>query len=304
MRLLGLAARGLGPQVRVRVDYALWATDPLAADRRADRAADPQSAPYNVYDKVLTLDGEGHLTVPIRRMERLNGYRITVQPVSAPAVYAGRYQAEDATGINTVPHLGSDTALASGRGYVGGIDRADSSVGFTVEAARAGIHVMTVRYANGTTGRASHTVTVGGERQGDVDYAPTGGWANSTMRTTTARVVLKAGTNTVTLAKAPATRSWTSSTSVPTPTAGLVRSLVNSREQARSVADIDMLRTNLDADTALFHRCKSRGRHGAAPDGVPSRPDLGTSCPDAVPGSWGGSPPGAHEAAANQGTRP
>ncbi|MFF4243063.1 CBM35 domain-containing protein [Streptomyces sp. NPDC001822] len=201
VRLLGLAARGLGPQVRVRVDYALWTTDPLAADRRPDRAGDPQSAPYNVYDKVLTLDGGGHLTVPVRRMERLNGYRITVQPVSAPSVHPGKYEAEDARGTSIVPHLGSDTAPASGRGYVGGIDRADSAVSFTVDVAETGIHVMTVRYANGTTGQASHSVTVGGERQGDVEYAPTGGWANSTMRTTTAHVVLKAGANTVTLAK-------------------------------------------------------------------------------------------------------
>ncbi|MFD5871957.1 CBM35 domain-containing protein [Streptomyces sp. NPDC060322] len=94
-------------------------------------------------------------------------------------------------------HLGSDTALASGRGYVGGIDRADSSVAFTVQAAKAGIHTMTVRYANGTTGPASHTVTVGSERQGEVEYEATGGWANTTMRTATARVALSAGSNTL-----------------------------------------------------------------------------------------------------------
>ncbi|MFC8226501.1 CBM35 domain-containing protein [Streptomyces sp. NPDC057287] len=201
VRLLGLSARGLGPQVRVSVDYALWTTDPLATDKRPDRAGDPQSAPYNVYDKVLPLDAGGHLTVPIRRMERLNGYRITVRPASTPTARPGKYEAEDARGTGVVPHLGSDTALASGRGYVGGIDRADSSVAFTVEAAKAGIHTMTVRYANGTTGPASHTVTVGTERQGEVEYEPTGGWANTTMRTATTRVALSAGSNTITLSK-------------------------------------------------------------------------------------------------------
>ncbi|MFJ8977251.1 hypothetical protein [Streptomyces sp. NPDC102282] len=33
VRLLGLAARGLGPQVRVSVDSALWTTDPLPPTR-------------------------------------------------------------------------------------------------------------------------------------------------------------------------------------------------------------------------------------------------------------------------------
>ncbi|MFF3030982.1 CBM35 domain-containing protein [Streptomyces rubiginosohelvolus] len=201
VRLLGLAARGLGPQVRVRVEYTHWSTDPLATDSRADRAGDPQTGAYNVYDKVLGLDQGGNLTVPIRKMERLNGYRITVQPAALPAAYPSKYEAEDGRQFNTVPHTGSDTALASGRGYIGGIDRADSSVAFTVRAERAGIHLMTVRYANGTAAEASHGVRVGSGPQGSVTYPPTGGWANTTMGTAVKRIVLAAGANTVTLAK-------------------------------------------------------------------------------------------------------
>ncbi|WP_329042172.1 hypothetical protein OHT61_28595 [Streptomyces sp. NBC_00178] len=203
---LGLAARGLGPQVRVRVDCALWTTDPLAADRRADRAGDPRSAPYNVYDKVLTLDGGGHLTVPIRRMERLNGYRITVQPVSAPAVYAGKYEAEAVRGTNTVSHLGSDTALASGRGYVGGIDRPTSAVEFSVDAPRAGAYLLDVGYANSLAGAADHVVTVDGTEAGRIDYPTTGAWLgtaeqDAVAKVATVRVTLREGTNHVRLSR-------------------------------------------------------------------------------------------------------
>ncbi|MFB7653449.1 MULTISPECIES: CBM35 domain-containing protein [unclassified Streptomyces] len=201
VRLLGLAARGLGPQVRVRVDYALWTTDPLATDQRPDRAGDPQTGAYNVYDKVLPLDAGGNLAVPIRRMERLNGYRVTVQPAGPAAAYPSKYEAEDARQNATVLHLGSDTALTSGRGYVGGIDGASSSVAFTVHAERAGIHTMTVRYANGTTSAATHSVRVGDTPQRPVTYPSTGAWANATLSTATTRVALEAGANTVTLGK-------------------------------------------------------------------------------------------------------
>ncbi|MFH9728661.1 hypothetical protein ACH4M4_37840 [Streptomyces sp. NPDC017254] len=60
---------------------------------------------------------------------------------------------------------------------------------------------MTVRYANGTGAESRHTVRVGTGHQGEVVYPPTGGWANTTMRTTTKRIALAAGANTVTLGK-------------------------------------------------------------------------------------------------------
>ncbi|MFD8688159.1 CBM35 domain-containing protein [Streptomyces sp. NPDC059651] len=201
IRVLGLAARGLGPQVRVRIDDARWTTDPLATDRRPDRAGDPQTGAYNMYDKVLPLDAGGDLTVPVRRMERLDGYRIVIEPAAPAGVYPGKYEAEDAVQSDTVPHTGSDTALASGRGYVGGIDGPGSSVTFAVDAEKAGIHLMRVRYANGTTSTASHTVRVGSEAQGSVTYPATGGWANTTMSTSVVRIALRAGRNTVTLAR-------------------------------------------------------------------------------------------------------
>ncbi|MGW2477349.1 CBM35 domain-containing protein [Streptomyces sp. NPDC001665] len=201
VRVLGLAARGLGPQVRVRIDTTDWTTDPLATDRRAERAGDPQSGPYNVYDKVLTLDSGGNLMVPIRGMEHLDGYRIVVEPAGQAASYPGKYEAEDAVQSGTVPHTGSDTGLASGRGYIGGIDGANSSVTFTVDAATAGVHLLRVRYANGTAATSTHQVRVNTEAQGAVSYPATGGWANSTMGTAVKRIALKAGRNTVALAK-------------------------------------------------------------------------------------------------------
>ncbi|MEV4940558.1 hypothetical protein [Streptomyces zaomyceticus] len=127
-----------------------------------------------MYDKVLTLGADGHLTVPVRRMERLGGYRITVGPAGAPAPYPPKCEAEAARQNRAVLHLGSDTALDSGRGYIGGVDVADSSVSFTVHAAQAGIHVMTVRYANGTGAESRHTVRVGTENQGEVVFPAAG----------------------------------------------------------------------------------------------------------------------------------
>ncbi|GAA3246676.1 CBM35 domain-containing protein [Dactylosporangium siamense] len=201
VRVLGLARRGLTGNVRVRVDSAVWTVDPLATDRNVQAGGDWQGAPLNLLDSTMTVDASGALTVPIHRMEGYNGYRILISPAAGPAAYPTKYEAEQAQRVNAAARSGS--AVASGNGWVGGIDFADSAVTFTVTAAAAGIHTMTVRYANGTTAaNATHTVRVNGQPQGSVTYpAVTSGWANSELRTTTKRVALRAGTNTITLGK-------------------------------------------------------------------------------------------------------
>jgi hypothetical protein len=201
VRLLGLAARGLGPQVRVRVDDAHWTTDPDAADRTVERAGDPQSGGYAVLDTTMTLDGSGNLTVPLRGLTQYDGYRVTVSPVAAPAAHQDKYEAEQAGRTDAVLHSGADSALASGGGYVGGIDHPDSALAFAVTAPAAGIYTMAVRYANGTATAATHTVTVDGRPQTLVGYPPTGGWLNTEPAVTYSRLALHAGTNTVTLGK-------------------------------------------------------------------------------------------------------
>ncbi|MFG2817434.1 CBM35 domain-containing protein [Streptomyces sp. NPDC048410] len=201
VRLLGLAARGLGPQVRVRLDHAHWTDDPNATDRTVERAGDPQSGGYNILDKTMTLDGSGNLTVPIQGMRQYDGYRVTVTPAAAPASYPTKYEAEKARLTGAVLHTGSDTAWASGGAYVGGLDTSASSAAFTVDAPAAGIYTMAVRYANGTTTDATHRVTVNGRDQQPVTYPPTGGWLDTEPHLVHTRVRLDAGQNTVTLAK-------------------------------------------------------------------------------------------------------
>lgn len=200
VRLLRLSARGLGPQVRVRVDDAHWTTDANATDRTVERAGDPQSGGYPVLDRTMTLDGFGNLTVPLRGLTQYDGYRVTVSPVAAPAAAPTKYEAEQARWTDAVPHYGSDTALASGAGYIGGIDHPDSAVAFTVNAPTSGLYTMAVRYANGGTA-AAHTVDVDGRAQTTVDFPPTGGWLNTEPHLTYGELALHAGVNTVTLAK-------------------------------------------------------------------------------------------------------
>ncbi|SEN35621.1 CBM35 domain-containing protein [Actinacidiphila rubida] len=200
-QILGLAARGLGPQVRVRVDDAHWTTDPGAADRTVEHGGDPQSGGYAVLDTTMTLDGSGNLTVPLRGLTQYDGYRVTVAPAAAPAPSPTKYEAEQAHWTDAVLHNGSDAALASGHAYLGGIDHADSSVAFTVNAPSAGLYTMAVRYANGGTSDATHTVTVNGRAEGAVDYPPTGGWLDREPHLASTELLLDAGTNTVTLAK-------------------------------------------------------------------------------------------------------
>jgi hypothetical protein len=100
-------------------------------------------------------------------------------------------------------HSGADGVLASNRAYVGGIDHADSTVAFTVNAPTTGIYTMTARYANGTgTAGATHTLIVNGQSQGSVTYPyTTAGWSPTELRTTTRRVLLQQGTNTITFGK-------------------------------------------------------------------------------------------------------
>ncbi|MGW5349870.1 CBM35 domain-containing protein [Streptomyces sp. NPDC004031] len=201
VRLLGVAARGLGPQVRVRVDDAHWTGDPNAAHASVEQGGDPQTGGYRVLDTTMTLDGSGNLTVPLRGLEQYDGYRVTLSPAAAPDTQPTTYEAEQARSTDAVLHNGSDAALASGHAYVGGIDHPDSSVAFTVTAPSAGIYTMAVRYANGTTADATHTVTVDGRAEQPVGYPPTGGWLDTEPHTVWTRVLLDAGTNTVTLGK-------------------------------------------------------------------------------------------------------
>jgi hypothetical protein len=187
----------LGGSVRVRLESTVW--EPGTAS--VLRGGDPQTGTYTLFDKTLTVDAAGGVTVPIHRMEGYNGYRIRI---SAPAGAEGQatlYEAERAAISGAVVHGGADGINASGGSYVGGIDGASSAVTFTVNAPAAGMYVMRVRYAAPGAG-ATHTVTVNGGGQGVVAYGNvTAGWAPTELRTATKRVVLAAGSNRIALGK-------------------------------------------------------------------------------------------------------
>lgn len=119
-----------------------------------------------------------------------------------------RYEAELATNNNVnLGQFNSDGV----KNCVGGINSTDSFVNFAVTVPTAGAYLLTVAYANGTAGAATHTLTVNGAGAGNVNYVATGGWlgggwvsgANpvSVRRTSTATVSLNAGLNTIQLGK-------------------------------------------------------------------------------------------------------
>jgi len=200
--VLGVKTVGLGPAVRVRLDCTVWDVDPNQHNSAVEQGGDPKTGTYSIYDKTMTLDTNGNLEVPIHRLERYNGYRLLISPAAKPGIYPTKYEAEAAHLTHATIHSGPDALpLASGNAYVGGLDFPASAIQFAVTAPARGIYVMTVRYANGGPAAATQNVTVSGSPQGAVTYAQTNGWSNSEMRTTTKRVALEPGMNTLTLSR-------------------------------------------------------------------------------------------------------
>ncbi|MFJ4099476.1 cellulase family glycosylhydrolase [Amycolatopsis japonica] len=115
-------------------------------------------------------------------------------PISAQAASAApvRYESEDATisrGVVEANHTGF-----TGSGFVNYDNVTGSYVEYTVNAAQAGQHTLTFRYANGTTANRPLDITVNGSLAvDDLGFAGTGAW--TTWRTVTATVNLAAGSN-------------------------------------------------------------------------------------------------------------
>ncbi|GAA2937462.1 family 43 glycosylhydrolase [Streptomyces enissocaesilis] len=110
------------------------------------------------------------------------------------------HQAENARVNNAVVR---DAAGALDGRAVGRIDHADSFVEFTVFAASAGRHTLTVRYGNGSSSggspvASSHRLSVNGNAADPVAYPHTG-WDN--WRHVGKEITLAEGWNTVRLAK-------------------------------------------------------------------------------------------------------
>ncbi|WP_199754186.1 cellulase family glycosylhydrolase [Amycolatopsis sp. WAC 01375] len=115
-------------------------------------------------------------------------------PISAQAASAApvRYESENATvsrGVVESNHQGF-----TGSGFVNYDNVTGSYVEYTVNAAQAGQHTLTFRYANGTTANRPLDITVNGAiAVDDLGFAGTGAW--TTWRTVTTTVNLAAGGN-------------------------------------------------------------------------------------------------------------
>ncbi|RSN32825.1 chemotaxis protein [Amycolatopsis sp. WAC 04169] len=115
-------------------------------------------------------------------------------PISAQAASAApvRYESENATisrGVVEANHTGF-----TGSGFVNYDNVTGSYVEYTVNAAQAGPHTLTFRYANGTTANRPLDITVNGSiAVDDLGFAGTGAWTSWSTVTTT--VNLAAGSN-------------------------------------------------------------------------------------------------------------
>ncbi len=191
----GLDQVGLSGSVRVRVDATLWTVDPNQSDQNPERGGDPQTATYNILD--TTMSGGSSLSVPIHKIDYNNGYRIIISPATAPDPYPTKYEAENGTLQNATVQQG--TANVSGGKYVDGIGQANSSISFNVTVPTAGVYFVYARYATDNAVAAAQTISVNGNGQGLFSYPATTGGPAQEFDFSSKRVVLNAGSNTVTL---------------------------------------------------------------------------------------------------------
>jgi endoglucanase len=104
------------------------------------------------------------------------------------------YQSEDATISQGV--VESNHAGFTGTGFVNFDNLTGSYVQYTVNAAAAGAHSLTFRYANGTTANRPVNVVVNGSTAvSNLAFPGTGAW--TTWQSITTNVTLAAGSNTI-----------------------------------------------------------------------------------------------------------
>lgn len=145
----------------------------------------------------------GSITIPVNDQDYLGAYQVVVTPQAGPTTsYQQVYEAENATIVNAKSLAASS---ASNGGYVGRIDgsanaRTHSFVDFLTNVPTAGSYTLTIGYANGGTGTATHGLAYNGGAWSTVSYPTTGSWG-SFGATVTTTVALNAGYNMIRLAK-------------------------------------------------------------------------------------------------------
>ena len=87
------------------------------------------------------------------------------------------YEAEDAT-FDSTSGVDNNNPPFSGDGFIN-MGGQDSWIEWNnVYAGSGGICTLSFRYANGATSFRVCSVTVNGQEEGELQFAPTGGWAN------------------------------------------------------------------------------------------------------------------------------
>jgi hypothetical protein len=107
-----------------------------------------------------------------------------------------RYEVEDGERTGSC-YTDSGSWGYSGKGFIGGIDRAvGNAVSLTINASVAGDHSFDFRYSNGTSANSTLSISINGEPVKKVTFPKTGAW-DKTWGTVTSSFSLKAGQNIV-----------------------------------------------------------------------------------------------------------
>ncbi|WP_207957990.1 hypothetical protein, partial [Streptomyces sp. YIM 98790] len=180
----------LGSQVRVRLE-----STPVS-----DRFTHV-GGPALIGETVHSVSG-GRITVPVQNMSATSAYRMVITPAGGQPAPQQRWEAENASVFRADRR---SSGSASHHRYVGGIDntgdfRTDSYVDFIVQVPATRSYRLTIGYANATGATATQGLAWNGGPWTEVRYAPTGAWG-SFGATATATVDLRAGYNTIRLAK-------------------------------------------------------------------------------------------------------
>ncbi|GAA4526508.1 YbhB/YbcL family Raf kinase inhibitor-like protein [Amycolatopsis samaneae] len=114
-------------------------------------------------------------------------------PVLSASAASTDYESESA--FISKGKVESNHAGYSGKGFVNLDNVVGSYLEYSVDAAQAGTHTLTFRYANGTTADRPLALTVGGGQATTLSFPATGSW--TTWKTVTTTVKLAAGVNKV-----------------------------------------------------------------------------------------------------------
>lgn len=115
----------------------------------------------------------------------------------AQTSYAASYEAESALLLGGAVYANDHTGY-SGSGFVGGFidgNKGNAAAQFTVSAAAAGVHNVTVRYANGNGSAKTLSLYVNGVKMKQTTLNATANWDSWT--TSTEALTLAAGSNTI-----------------------------------------------------------------------------------------------------------